>query len=386
MSVYTFPLNNHLVVFRPVDKRLFILNPTAAWIWKAVAERIKTSEIIKLLAEHFDISTEDAERDVHAVLDQWSEYSLEPKQSNKETKHLATPTASTRGASPDNKMLPTDAQISFQGNYYYGQSSFTITDYTPDLEPYLSPLLASLQAADGKNSRNRIAIFKDSNEYVVFSENIELERSRNQLVAIGRIIQEMVESGYPSTTWMAFIHGSAGALDDHGVIFPGIGGSGKSTLMAALAQSGWAYWCDDMVPVDTEKRVAPVPLSHCIKAGSWDVLAPYYNGFEKLPVFNRCDRAVRYLVPSPAQPHFSETQPVHSIVFPLYTPGKPQRLLPVSPVEGLQRLVEAQSWISPDPSHAEEMINWISTIPIYTLEYNFLDWAINQVNQLVRHT
>ncbi len=386
MSVYTFPLDNHLVIFRPVDKRLFILNPTAAWIWEAVAEGLKTSEIIKLLAQHFNVSTEDAERDVHSVLDQWSEYSLEPNQPNKETKHLATPTSSMRGASPGNKMLPANAQIFFQGNYYYGQSSFTLTDYTPDLEPYLSPLLASLQAADEENPKNRIAIFKDSNEYVVFSENIELERTPIQLVAIGRVIQEMVELGYPNTTWMAFIHGSAGALDEHGVIFPGIGGSGKSTLMAALAQSGWAYWCDDMVPVDTQKRVAPVPLSHCIKSGSWDVLAPYYKGFEKLPVFNRCDREVRYLVTSPAPSHFSKTQPVHSLVFPLYTPGKPQRLLPITPVEGLQRLVEAQSWISPDPAHAEEMIHWISTIPIYTLEYNSLDWAINKLNQLACHT
>ena len=221
---------------------------------------------------------------------------------------------------------------------------------------------------------------------MVFSENIELERTPNQLVAIGRVIQEMVELGYPNTTWMAFIHGSAGALDEHGVIFPGIGGSGKSTLMAALAQSGWAYWCDDTVPVDTQKRVAPVPLSHCIKSGSWDVLAPYYKGFEKLPVFNRCDKEVRYLVSSPAPPHFSETQPVHSLVFPLYTPGKPQELLPIPPVEGLQRLVEAQSWISPDPAHAGEMINWISTIPIYTLKYYSLDWAIIQLNQLARHT
>jgi hypothetical protein len=386
MSLYTFPLDNHLVVFRPADKRLFILNPTAAWIWKAVAEGFKTSEIIKLLAEHFHISTEDAERDVHAVLDQWSEYSLEPSQPNKETKHLATPTSSMRGMSPGNKMLPANAQINFQGNYYYGQSSFTLTDYTPDLEPYFSPLLTTLKTADKENPKNKIAIFKDSNEYVVLSENIELERTSNQLVAIGRVIQEMVESGYPDTTWMAFIHGSAGALDDHGVVFPGIGGSGKSTLMAALSQTGWEYWCDDMVPVDIQKRVAPVPLSHCIKSGSWDVLAPYYKGFEKLPVFIRSDKEVRYLVPSPAQPHFSETKPVHSLVFPLYTPGKPQRLLPISPVEGLQRLVEAQSWISPDPAHAEEMINWISTVPIYTLVYNSLDWAIKQLNQLVRHT
>ena len=156
--------------------------------------------------------------------------------------------------------------------------------------------------------------------------------------------------------------------------------------MAALAQSGWAYWCDDMVPVNTQKRVGPVPLSHCIKSGSWDVLAPYYKGLEKLPVFNRGDKEVRYLVPSQDSHHFSETQPVHSLVFPLYTPGNPQRLLPISPVEGLQRLVEAQSWISPDPAHAGEMIHWISTIPIYTLKYNSLDWAIIQLNQLVRHT
>ena len=381
MSVYTFPIDNHIVLFQPVNKRLFILNPTAAWIWKVVVDGLQPSEIITLLTQHFYISTEDAERDVHSLLNQWSAYGLEPTQPKEETDQLVTPELTHIC----NRKMPADAQIAFQKKYCYGQCVFTLTDYTPDLESYLSPLLANLQQSDNGNATNRIDIFKDSDEYVVVSDHIELERTPLELLALGRTIQTMVEFGYPHTAWRSFIHASAGSLDGHGIIFPGIGGSGKSTLMAALVKSNWTYWCDDTVPLDIHGRVGPIPLCSCIKSGSWDVLASYYEDLEKFPVVNRCGKDVRYLTLSQDLIHFSETQPVHSLVFPLYTQDKPQKLQPISPVEGLQRLVEAQSWISPDPAHAEAMIHWISTIPIYTLNYSSLDWAISQLKRIALH-
>lgn len=382
MSLYTFPLDDHLVIFRPMDKRLFILNQTASLIWRITASGLTTDEIIELLASHFQVTIEDITRDVHTTLDLWTKHGLYPAQSEKgEQAHSAK-------LSPNNAItklwLPKGDQVTLQLDFQFGQSTFTLLDYTPDLANHFQPLLASLPVAEQKKTKNLIELYNDGNEYVTSCNQVELERTTDDLITVGRVIQTIIEHGYPQTIWMAFIHGSAGALDGRGIVFPGIGGSGKSTLMAALAKCDWVYWCDDTVPLDIDGNAGAVPLSHCIKSGSWDVLTQYYPDLKTLEVHHRGDKNVRYLPLNPEQTNFTTTLPVHTLVFPTYSPGSPQTLQPLSPVESLRLLIEAQSWISHDPTYAGELVRWISVIPAYSLNYYSLDWAVEELNHLVR--
>ena len=205
------------------------------------------------------------------------------------------------------------------------------------------------------------------------------------LAAVGRVVQAIIEAGYPKAIWMAFMHASAGSLNGYGVVFPGRGGSGKSTLMAALTASGWAYWCDDTVPVDVHGRAGAVPLSPCLKFGSWEVLRSFYPDLDALPVYQRCDKEVRYLRLKYERKNCRSMLPVHALVVPVYTPGCSQKLISLTPVEGLQRLIKAQSWISTDPDRTAAMIDWLGTIPTYSLHYHSLDWAITRLEQLAQN-
>ncbi len=159
MSIHTFPLDDHLVIFRPADKRLFILNQTAAWIWQAVTNGLQTDEIIELLTSHFHMSMEETERDVQTTLDQWDEQGLDPARPDKGSAGETSPPLPT--AAIDSMALSVDVPISLQLHYHFGQSTFTLNDYTPDLGAHIQPLLASLATADRKNTENRIELFKD---------------------------------------------------------------------------------------------------------------------------------------------------------------------------------------------------------------------------------
>lgn len=383
MSIHTFPLENHLIVFRPADKRIFILNPTAGWIWQSISEGMAPDTIAHLLAEQFALTPEQTGEDVQATLDNWAEMDLHPSLPDKENDTQATV---QKEVLPD-CTLPSADSVTQLFHFHYGQSDFTLLVYNKELADFFTPLLSSLATVDPKTENVQmnvqIHVYPEKEKYVVACNGTELERTTQVHEAVGRVVQTLIEEGFPETDWMAFIHAAAGSLRGNGYIFPAIGGSGKTTLMAALAQSGWDYWADDTVPLDCNGRAGAVPLNHCIKSGSWEVLAPYCPTLAEQPVYQRYNREVRYLPVSPEVTDFKETMEVQGLIFPNYTEDGEQSLQPISAVQALQFIVDSQTWISPDPIHAEKMIHWISTIPAYRLEYNSLDWAIEQLAELV---
>ncbi len=378
MPVYSFPLEKHLVIFRPTDNRLFLLNPTAGWIWQATAAGMDTAEITELLAEQYSVPGEEIIRDVRATMAQWQNQGLDPAQPEVTPEN---PADIETDAVPTTS-IPADQQISFQQSFIYGQNSFTLAVYPQELTSAFAPLINTLPPLNGEADIS-ITIFKENNDYIIVKNQQELERTPMENIAVGRVLQAMVEFGYPDTTWMAYIHASAGALGRHGVIFPAIGGSGKSTLMAALCRCGWTYWGDDTVPLDIGGKAGAMHLNQCIKSGSWEVLKRYYPDIEKLPVYNRYDKTVRYLPTGLTLTAFKKPLPVHKLIFPCYSANCDQSIEPISAVQALQFLIDSQTWISPDPAHAETMINWISTIPSFTLKYHDLDWAAENLKKLI---
>lgn len=52
-------------------------------------------------------------------------------------------------------------------------------------------------------------------------------------------------------------------------------------------------------------------------------------------------------------------------------------------MEALQRLIEAQTWISPDPEHVDALIRWIGTVAAYEMKYDTLDPAVACMKRIV---
>ena len=58
-----------------------------------------------------------------------------------------------------------------------------------------------------------------------------------------------------------FLHAGAVEIDNAAVLLPGEGGSGKSTLVAALLRAGARFLADDMVAIDEASKIHPCPGS-----------------------------------------------------------------------------------------------------------------------------
>jgi hypothetical protein len=380
---FTFPIEDHLVVFRPQNRQLFVLNPTARWIWEARGRDKKPHEIASDMAAHFQMPSDIVLNHIEQTLSQWSTTHLNPAQveGSEVTDILCETVTQSICVQPDDPAC-------FQGHYRMGAVPATIHLHTPELTPLLEPLLSGLKVADqvkNADSENRIEVIKDQGQYVVVHNGIEVERSHLQHRALGGIIQSLIQCGYPESKWMAYIHGAAGAYEGRGVVLPGTGGSGKSTLMAALAWSGWQYWCDDIVPLQIDGKVRAVPLGICLKEGSWVALGAYLHGLEDHLAHHRYGVPVKYFQPDGKRINPADALPVDCLVFPRYIPDEPPSIKSLSPVEALRRLVEAQTWVSPHYAHVEALIQWIGKVSAHEMIFDSLNRGISFINRIVHH-
>lgn len=379
MNVYTYPLNNHLVVFRPQDKQLFILNPTAQWIWESRAVGFDPGEIARNMAERFSLPLDNANADVQKTLSQWSASHLEPGRSQPVPKNSAP--CQSNGVVYKKAALPNGGAVTFEKCFRFGQSDITIRDYTGVLADLVEPLTRNLPPAAQRETQGHVDILMDDHMFVVTHNGLETGRDASDIAAVGLVVQAMLELGYANTPMAAYVHGAAGALNGQGVLLPGMGGSGKSTLMASLVNAGWTYLCDDTVPLDTSGNILPVPLNICLKAGSWPPLKPLYPDLDTQPVYQRIGQPVRYL---PMDGATSPAQKAHWIVFPQFAPDGPVQTQALPPEQVLERLVQAHAWIAPHPANARALFTWLDSIPACEMRYSTTPQAIDTLTGLVQ--
>jgi hypothetical protein len=72
------------------------------------------------------------------------------------------------------------------------------------------------------------------------------------------------------------LHAAALRWKGRSIILPGISGTGKSTLAAALLARGGELFSDEVALVLGDGTLAPIPLPPGLKSGSWPLLAVDY--------------------------------------------------------------------------------------------------------------
>jgi hypothetical protein len=178
-----------------------------------------------------------------------------------------------------------------------------------------------------------------------------------------------------------FLHFHAGvvALGGAALLLPGAPGSGKSTLTAGLALSGFGYVSDEVALFDDETlAVPPVPLSLGIKLGAVEVLTPIWPHLRDLPVHRREDgKEVRYLNPA-GTVSATARLPIRWIVFPTYAPTETTRLEPLPRPEALRRLMR-ECLTVPKPLDrwgVERLVQWMRGVSCYALPMGSLEDAV----------
>ena len=178
------------------------------------------------------------------------------------------------------------------------------------------------------------------------------------------------------------LHAAVLARNDRSVVFAAPTGAGKSTLCAALCESGWEYLSDELAIIDPQTmRVEPYAMPIGLKSASVGELADFLPGLGQKPVHLRNDgRRMRYLMPSRVIPGGS--LPVAALIFPHLRPGGPTGLNALDPLTALQKLAATGSSDRPLLDADIKTLLALAQRPAWELVFSDLKAAAEQLQQL----
>jgi hypothetical protein len=199
----------------------------------------------------------------------------------------------------------------------------------------------------------------------------------------GKFIMQLLCAIYQNEEkdWIGTFHGST-ITDGHtSIMFVGASGKGKSTLCALLCANGFDLLADDVSPMlSKNSHIYHNPSAISIKAGAHDLLRPLTPDFDKLPsiTINKTKGPITYLpCKRPKEDHY----PCQAIVLVNYQKNTKTQLERASIKTLLQTLIP-DSWISPDPLHARQFLDWLNTVNIYKLTYSDTQSVTKEISQL----
>ena len=138
------------------------------------------------------------------------------------------------------------------------------------------------------------------------------------------------------------VHAGAVARAGRALLFPAFPGSGKSTLVAALALSGFEYYTDEVAVFTEEGRLLPYPKAITLKRGGWDAVSELFPLAESAAYAPVHHEKLHYLAAPnvPASSAMETGCDVEFVVFPRYAPDETTSLRPIARPAALARLAE----------------------------------------------
>ena len=183
--------------------------------------------------------------------------------------------------------------------------------------------------------------------------------------------------------WIGTFHGSTITDGTSSILFIGESGKGKSTLCAILASNGFGLVADDVSPLSSQTLgIHTNPAGISIKKGAFELLKPMVNHFEAVPEIhlNKFKGIVKYVpFEPPIQSHF----PCYTIVLVNYKKDSDTVLEEITVSKVLQTLIP-DSWLSADPKHAEQFLDWLKSVTFYKLTYSNTQSVVKEVNTLFK--
>lgn len=213
----------------------------------------------------------------------------------------------------------------------FGQHRVTVQSESPEVLAGVERRFGHMLGTGPAQEAGRLEVWPEGEVYALAGPRRK-EAERGELGAILRsleyeVVMLMVEAR-PDLFWL---HASAVANADGGLLFLGPWGHGKSTLAAHLSARGWAYLADDVVPLDPRLgRLLPFPQTPRIRQGDPGQPVPR----ELLRHLPKADTSLR------PEGVCREAAPVWALIFPRYEAETPARLEPCSPATATMGLLQ----------------------------------------------
>jgi hypothetical protein len=187
------------------------------------------------------------------------------------------------------------------------------------------------------------------------------------------------------------LHAGVVERDGRALVLPALPGSGKSTLTAALALSGWRLLSDEFGVVRLDDgRLLPMLRPTALKNESIDLIAQRFPGATIGPRFPRTRKGtVAHLAPTAdtvARRHAPATPAL--VVFPKFAAGSDTLVEPLAKARAFAKLsTNAFNYGLLGPRAFDAVGAIVDACPCYRLRYGALDAALAETDRLFRaHT
>ena len=141
----------------------------------------------------------------------------------------------------------------------------------------------------------------------------------------------------------AIVHAATVEKNGRGYIFPGVPGSGKSTLCAALVCRGWRLLSDEMALISLiDGLIWPIPRPVSLKNASIEIIRKFAGGAVLGDIVADTAKGNIAHMRPPKASVMSSTVPVapFAVVFPTYRAGANTEYVEISKGQTLMRLAE----------------------------------------------
>lgn len=249
----------------------------------------------------------------------------------------------------------------------------------------IHPSIAYTSVTTNDSVDTTFDIYLKNDTLYLFQENLlitsapKLEYHKIQ----GKFIMQLLCTIHNKTEsdWISTFHGSTITDGNSSILIVGESGKGKSTLCALLTAHGFNLLADDVSPMlSKDEAIYYNPAAISIKEGAFTILENHIDNFKNLPsiIFNKQKGTLKY-VPciKPKQLHY----PCNAVILVNYKKDSDILLKEVSVKRLLETLIP-DSWLSPNPYHAKQFLEWLSKIKIYELTYSEIKDVTKKVSNL----
>ena len=368
-------LGSGRVLVREGDRRVAILNAEASLIWELQNVGLETHQIVEILAERFGQDIRLLQEQVHRIQADWRGVGL------------LDPTA-LFPVSPDEGCLPdreATTPVWPAGTLAWDHVGLRVGVWIEDkdLRTALTALIP-FRTAKMPPAGHLLALRGSSASWRLDWNERRVESGHGYAAALVTTLQEITERACRAGDRLLVVHGAGLATaDGRGLLLIAPGGSGKTTLAAALNAKGLPLLHDDVVPVDLDGQLWGLGLPLTLKSGSWPVLEQLRPELADATVTQRMGQPVRFLSPRGSVP--TAPIPLGAFIFPCYQPHALPHLESLPPESTLQRLIEAEAVIrNLNQDKLERLARWVESAPAWTLTYPDLATGLEHVDFVVR--
>ena len=373
-------LGDEGVLFDASAQRVYTINTTATYIWCCLEEELSPARIAERLNSAFGLAKSEAVSYVNDIIDRWRQ--LRVVSDTLTSFEFPSQRAISRTASPHppRKSRPRE-RAAAEREVRLLDTNFRIRFFSESLLTLTAPFLTSLAVPQRADTTLVLDLVLERENYALYAGGRRVGHADRLDQVVPMVKASLVCLMLERSDDFCAIHAAAVARDGRCILLPGCSGSGKSTLAAAMVGAGMRLLSDDTAVLARDTLAArAVPLSICLKSGSWELLARQFPDLVRQPIHDRLDgKRVRYLSP-PAGGICADPSAQHSvraIVFPNRRPGAAGALHPIARTEALSRLFKFFYPLAEglDPAKVERLLAWITVVDCYELQFSSLDDA-----------